>query len=496
MTAEWRQTSPPVDISKLLALLDGITGASQGLAAVLDLIAAALDLAAIVVQDGPDVVSAVVTAAVQTIEAALIDLLSNNVGLAVHLNMYWDPRWRFVRAPGETRTRHPDYVHDGLPPYSGTGIDGWLIELAMSTADPSDPYRPIAGPNAGVQGIIVVKGGDSDEAAAALRPFFVLFQDFKYLADRLDLEASLRQLGAVYRSLVRTGPMAWSAEAQGIALPPEYHARDLVKGWLVTGGTGSNAAGDTLFVDNGVRFGEHSFGGQRVVPRVGDTLAVPGSRYTHVVTDILSPSEALVHPPILQENVDVEWELRRGGLDALAGALPQTSRDFLPGPGNYPMWVTVPIASLLPGLDSIFRDLYSVAQGLKPGLLNTDALRELADLARKKNEALLEQLDKLERLLEAVEALTNFLLQSHIIVINVPNGGLARFAQEAMSAPGKPDFGPRGIVGGFSVIATAPDSQRHLESFFQFVGVEFSALTDETTARVQDLEDAWGDLFP
>lgn len=142
--AKWVQTGGEViDLGSLEDAIQLARDVLGGLSGVLRVVSVALDLIALLLLEAPNALEAIVSAAVFAIEQMILDILENNAAASLHLNTNWNPDWVYKRKAGDRASRTPDYFNDGALPLVGNGMNGWLLDIAASTTDPLDPFRPV-----------------------------------------------------------------------------------------------------------------------------------------------------------------------------------------------------------------------------------------------------------------------------------------------------------------------------------------------------------------
>ena len=341
--AEWKQIgTSTIDLGRVGGHVDSVKDVLGVTAGLLKTVSAALELVTVLFEDGPNLVEQAVGAAVNTVEQSILDILQNNVAFAVHINMNWNPDWKYRRDGYDSAKLVPDYYNDGVTPMVGTGIDGWLLDVAYSTSDPSDPFRPLTDSDTSVQGVMFIKGVPAGGELSNLQSLFDLFSDFQEFDQALKMEENLKNATAGYEALLRMGPMALSPIMQEVSKPLEEIAQDAAGTLIGSGYAGLNEADSSLFTDSDT--------GGFVDVQLRDVLRTSNSPQFYEVIEIIDPSNIRVDPPIGKDNSAGSefWTIRRGGLSSIIASLPQDLQEFTPTPGAYPMWASVPAAHLLP----------------------------------------------------------------------------------------------------------------------------------------------------
>ncbi len=181
---------------------------------------------------------------------------------------------------------------------------------------------------------------------------------------------------------------------------------------------------------------------------------------------------------------------------ALVGdPLASYTSDFLPTPGSYPKWISIPMAAVVPPLQTLFANLQKALGLLRPGDDITDALSKLIQAIEDKLTTLDAALAEVQDALNLIVALAAFLTDSYILVENIPEGGMDVFISGAIAADDAPDFGTAGIVVGITFVATQPDTQATIDKFLEILGIKTSLYTSETTAYAEALDETFSELF-
>ena len=487
-----------VNLDAVEAAIDQVADILETLAGILELIAAALDILSILLVEFDNLLKALLDAVVLMLEEMVLDLLQTNAHLAVHLNMQWNHDWKYKKeiADPENDTHGDpshivDWVNDGLPPFIGTGMTGWLLDVGASSYDETDPFRPFTDELSEVAGFIFVKGAADSGELTSLKAAYDLFSDF---SEKLDIMDDLEAAGEAWKSLARLGAAAFRKENLQWAKKLVDKAPDAYGTLIAEGVDGENDSDSTAFYLEG-----DAAGGFASV-EAGDVLRLSDSAGYYEVINVDSSSQLTVDPPIAKSHLiagavsnGASWNIRRGGLVSLMAKLPLDKREFIPGDGNYPIWVSVPIAALVPGLKPIFEELRRIADLLKTGLGLGDSLAKLATLLREKAEQLQAVVDALREALAIISAIAAFLEESSIFSQTAEAGGMAQFMANAMTAEDMPDYGTNGVVVGVVGVTTAASPAATMEKFMGMIGVQLSEFSDTVGDLDAALEETWDD---
>lgn len=491
--ADWKTIDAGlVNVDNIQSTVDIADGVLSPLLAALDILKSILNLVSVFVFNLPNALEAIVEGAINTIDQMILDLLQNNASLCVHVNLHWDPDWKY-RKSADDPDKVRDFVNDDELPFTGTGTDGWLLDVGYSANDPTNPFRPLSDADTEVQGVIVLKGVPADGEIANLKTLFDLFTDFSpAYRSWFEMREKLENASEEYKALLRMGAMAFDVDIQDAARSLEEIAKDAGGTLVGDGDKGTNDANSTIFVADFLT-GEGAGGVQ-----VGDVLKIRGDSVFYSITavdDLVSPIELTVDPVIVRANLTgVEWKVYRGGLISLLDNLPTDLRQFKPKPGALPVWLSVPVAGLLPTVDRILEGLRDLANSLRIGLSQAGALQNLINLLEQKISIIEQAIEELNELLKIAIAVLEFFDETYIFTTK-SEGGVAGWVNEAIAGGDKPNFGSRGVVVGFVAMALTDGPKNHLESFFELVGVQFQDFSEAVTSAEQDRQDTWDQYF-
>jgi hypothetical protein len=464
----WQQLGE-LNLDALIAAAEAVAQFLDTLATAMELLAAALRLLAAFLVEDINAIKAAIDALIDTLENTIEDFLQNNVGVTVHINLNWDPTWSWKKGWFNRA------VEERQRPWRGSGLDGWLLDIAFSAEDTSDPYRPLTDEETEVMGIIFLKGIPADGAYNDLLKIFDAFTDWDSEKELLD-EAKLDK--EELRALFRLGPACMSDFMEECASIPNTLLGKVTR---TTGSDGESFSGENRFVSEGSTFTIHG-----VV--AGDTLSITSgsNEGDYTVTSVLAETELYIATVLNYDSSGDTFEI-------IGKENPDST--FLPVKGAYPKWLSVPLASLLPPLREAFDVLKGIVDKLKLGAGRAEKLAALADLLAKKAELLAEAADRLQSIVETLVGVLEFFFESHTIFLSKQPGGFSNFIARAQNAENVPDFGSNGIVVGAVIVATADDPANHLEGFLGFLGMQVDTLTDSQTARAENLADQYDELF-
>jgi hypothetical protein len=425
--ASWQEL-PVVDLSTIKGWIEGIQDVLTGVAALLRVIAKILDIISTLLFALDNLLEALVAALLNALQQSITDLLQNNIALGFHLNMHYNTSWKLKRKKGDDPDEIVDYFNDGVPPFQGSGLEGWLLDILTSSNDPTDPFRPLADLDTTVTGVVILNGIPFNAEATELKAIFDAFTDFSDFGEWLDSQQEF--FGT--KEQIYDGNHAEIVET------------DVV---------------EDLFVD---------FQAQGILP--GDFFNLTDSNIApnpgefdrdFVIKKVLSPTQIQFEEEILAEQAfsDARWVIKRrvqqflnpdkealarlgpamgnallresadatGKHNSVVGAYLAgltrelrddfTGRGLLPSLGSYPKWISIPLASLIPPIQVLFEILQRVIQSLIPSLGAADGLAKLADLLARRAELLADAIDQLNSLLTTLIGILEFIEGAWMIPI-------------------------------------------------------------------------------
>jgi hypothetical protein len=486
-----------INLDKVQSAADAVEDVLEPIVSVLEVVLAILDLVAIILFAIPSALQAIVAAVIATIEAILLDLLQNNASIAVHANLNWNDNWKYRRKRGDPN-RIVDFVNDGQLPIRGTGTSGWLLDLASSAYDETNPFRPYSDEDTKIPwGMLALKGITYDGDIGDLIKLYNMFTDFSAFKEPLEeLENMINGVPPPKEllAMMRLGPGAFRKKRRDAERPWLERMGEAAAGNIIVTGTfGVNEANTTLFSD--FVSDPNPFQGIQA----GDVLKIAGEDAFYTVIGQQAVETLVVEPPIRRahgEGFEAEWTIRRGGMATVLADISQNVEGLAPWkPGNLPVWFNAPLASLIPVIGQIIDKLRELLDALLAGLSALDAMRELIALIREKI-ALLEALIlELIELIGLVVALLAFLEESYIFVHSTEDGGVGKFINDALAAEEIPYFGEEGLVVGFAIVTTLDGPANHVKGLFEMIGIAVDEYSDTYNAAEQNVDDTWGEAF-
>jgi len=145
--AEATWTSISVESEGLTALVENTTEVIDALGTSVGAIAKLLNKIVSLLDFGVDFLTSVVKKIMSVIKNAIDDILNTGVFACAHSNLKYDPDW-VLR----------DWTVDGKPPFGGTGLKGWLTDVAVSSMDEENPYAPLPDDDQPMAAILITKG--------------------------------------------------------------------------------------------------------------------------------------------------------------------------------------------------------------------------------------------------------------------------------------------------------------------------------------------------
>lgn len=195
-------TQVPIGAS-IQAAIDAINAVVSAISGVLNAVVAGLEIIKALALLTLNLLKAIVQELLNLIKELILDILEFNVGIALHLNINWNPFWvldkerKRNRRTGKIDPRLIDYANDGQLPWSGTGTVGWLLDIAASAEDPTDPFRPVTDGNTKVGGFMFIKGvANPNELESSLRfsDWVDLFTKWKGLLTDFEKPTAVAQI--------------------------------------------------------------------------------------------------------------------------------------------------------------------------------------------------------------------------------------------------------------------------------------------------------------
>jgi len=204
----WVQLTSTPEFDQLEALAD-VAGLAEQVGQFFEIVSLGLQVLASLVQDDISAIRGTLTSATATVEKATEDILQTTAGVAVHTNLRWDPDWVFE-----------DFEQEGLLPWQGSGTSGWLLDLAASARDSSDPYRPLTDRDTSVGGFIFLNGVSEGGDISQLRSLFGVFTDFDDFDEMFEVNR-LEEASEYVRAATRLGPASFSSFMEEVNAVPE-----------------------------------------------------------------------------------------------------------------------------------------------------------------------------------------------------------------------------------------------------------------------------------
>ena len=494
--AEWTPLTG-FDTSPFESAAQTVDDASTAIATFLQAVAAVLRIIAMFILGDADIITALINAAIDTLEAMILDLLQTNVALAVHLNLNWDPDWvaDLSTVPADKRAGTPNWSDDRQWPWSATGIDGWLLDIGASAHNESDPFRPLTDSETMVAGFAYVIGIPSFDNVGNIVKLFEAFTDFSDLGDIIDEGRLERQDD---KAILRAKEAMFAKALDKWRINPEENVKSVYEDLMGTLDTGldgqTNASDPIIFTALDHQF-TTTVGAAATSPdNVSILLSDIGVVAT--VTQVVDNNTLELEYDAAIENYGPgEYKVRNDeGIDA---AFRDTLTNWSFKEGVFPKWMSVPLARIFPPIHELLEKLRALANALKMPFANP--LADLAELLAYKAELLANLAIEVGDLIQQILALAVLLEGGEFIWIQVGpaeygdadagGGGLDSWIGEAIQAEGKPDLGPDAIFGGIVGIVTADNPINHLQTFWDLCGVSVDEYTERATSRAESIED-------
>jgi hypothetical protein len=182
---------PPGALEKVV---DAVDAPLEMAATAVDIGVQALELLQTLALGAEDLAAAALSAAVDALDHSIKELLECNVSTFLHMNVVWDPTWKYS-----------ELADHGRWPWTGTGVQGWALDVAASLHDTSDPLRPVTDADTEAWGLMFLVGVPGAEAlgdiTGAVAKCFTKYKPFleMFNADQI------KKYGADYAGLSRLG---------------------------------------------------------------------------------------------------------------------------------------------------------------------------------------------------------------------------------------------------------------------------------------------------
>jgi len=201
----------PEQASQIAAAVDEGQAALSTVATVLDGVATVLNVISAFAVSDVNAARAISLALVALIDSLIMDVLQNNVGLCLHLNLEWDPDWTYDES----------WLENSQLPWKARGVTNWLADVAASTRDESDPLRPLTDDDTYVGGFILLQGVSSHEELEDLKALFDMFTNMSAFRETLDTYDRLGNVTEANKPLTRLGPAMASSLMHALVCDPE-----------------------------------------------------------------------------------------------------------------------------------------------------------------------------------------------------------------------------------------------------------------------------------
>tara|TARA_Y100001970_G_scaffold288359_1_gene415416 strand:- start:130 stop:1575 length:1446 start_codon:yes stop_codon:yes gene_type:complete len=197
--AEWTKIEANTDqITEVIRDVGDVVGQ---IADILNAVAILLEAIAELLIIPTDLLKALLNQILRMLEDIVLTFLQNNIAFCFHSNINFDFEWSWkpkgipdgeLDAGGASisgATVHsdynPNYTVDGDLPWKGTGLAGWLWEIAASGQDKTDPWRPQTDADSKTGALIGIKALPGFDGLEGLLPLFNnIFFDWKVDKDK------------------------------------------------------------------------------------------------------------------------------------------------------------------------------------------------------------------------------------------------------------------------------------------------------------------------
>ena len=163
--------SVTADTDNLQDMLRQTADALDTIVSLLNAVQAVVDAIASLILAFESALKAIILAVIELIEQTILNVLETNAHVAIYSNLRYDPDWTWKPRTLPSGFTTPNFI-DGDVPFSGTGVGGWLAEVAASTYDQSNIFRPITDGQTQVTGLIILVSGPTFTEFKDLIPIF------------------------------------------------------------------------------------------------------------------------------------------------------------------------------------------------------------------------------------------------------------------------------------------------------------------------------------
>jgi hypothetical protein len=480
------QTITDFDTDPVIAAAETVDDLSEAIANYLNAVAGALRVIALFVLPDVDIIKTLLNLALAALEEMITDLLQNNIAMSAHVNLRWDRDWQWTdQGPS---TDYPNWTAGRDLPWSANGMDGWLLDVAASTKDESDPFRPLSDEETRVMGFIFAIGAPGFDGLGSVMELFDAFKDFSDFKD-LGNEARL-ELAESQAALARAKQALFSQEMQEAVNNPRFAFR----GDLLT-----RAATGTVYELSGKYYLQDT--SQAFLTTVPNTLGVPDEvvrvringydlrpEVLDVISDTVMEITGEVDPGVGGSISGLTWAAYE---KELGDAFDSVINDWTFQEGSTPKWLSVPMARILPPVHALFEKLRKIIDMLKTSIANP--LAKLAELLAQKAELLAQLAVELGDIIEQIILLATLLEGGRFFMHDTGDGGMDAFIGDAIRASEKPDYGPNGIVAGVVGVVTADNPISHFEGFWDLLGVTVSDYRADQGQRIDQIGNTFDD---
>ena len=154
--------------TELVDFVENVSDSFDPIVSILESIASILEGASEFVEDAEGIMDSFIKNTLSLVAELIQGYLDSGISLAVHSNLVWDVDWQYSPPSDEEASRSTDgsastrkkrnFTEDGDLPWTATGLNGWLLDIASSCNNPANPNAPRSDGGASVFCIILVMG--------------------------------------------------------------------------------------------------------------------------------------------------------------------------------------------------------------------------------------------------------------------------------------------------------------------------------------------------
>ena len=153
--------------SEFTDFVNNVSESFDPVISILEAIAGIIEAASEFIVEADGLIDTFIQTTLSLISDLIEGYLNTGISLAVHSNLVWDVNWEW--SPSSIEPNMPtdgvggvkkkrNYTEDGELPWTATGLNGWLTDIAASCNNPANPNAPRSDSGAAVSCVIIVLG--------------------------------------------------------------------------------------------------------------------------------------------------------------------------------------------------------------------------------------------------------------------------------------------------------------------------------------------------